>query len=346
MTTFGLFLNLGARLADDHAGVYRLALEQADAAETLGYHDAWVTEHHFIPFGVCSNALTLAGFLLGRTRRLRVGTAVTLAPQYNALQLAEQAAILDQASGGRFDFGIGRGGYAADFAAFGVDPARWDDEIGETIQVCLDAWTRPSVEGRGRWHRFAPVALTPRPLSSPHPPLFAATATGASLETAAAHGLPLLHYFATPPDARVKVETAYAELRGGPPASPHVHALIVVVTDDEAGDRERLREALTAAFIDGDHPAVPQSQGRRAHGDRAELARAVAEAAIVGPPHAVAERLAAFRARTGAERLLLYMEAIGDRGRTLRSIERFHAEVRPRLEAGTPFGSEPATGAA
>lgn len=111
MTTFGLFINTGAQTGRTHADVFALALAQAELAESLGYHDVWVTEHHFIPFGINANALTLAGFLLGRTNRLRVGTAVTLAPLYHPLQLAEQVAILDQVSGGRLDFGIGRGGY-------------------------------------------------------------------------------------------------------------------------------------------------------------------------------------------------------------------------------------------
>ena len=79
--TFGLFLNAGEMLASTHEAVFDLTLEQARLAETLGFHDVWVTEHHFIPFGINSNALTLAAFLLGQTERLRVGTAVTLAPQ-------------------------------------------------------------------------------------------------------------------------------------------------------------------------------------------------------------------------------------------------------------------------
>lgn len=173
--TFGLFLNAGAQIGADHRAVFDLVLAEAELAERLGYRDVWVTEHHFIDFGVNANALTLAGFLLGRTQRLRVGTAVTLAPLYHPVQLAEQAAILDQASGGRFDFGLGRGGYRRDFEVFDIDIARWDDEIENTARVLIDAWTGESVASVSRWNEFFAVRVTPRPYTQPHVPLFMAT---------------------------------------------------------------------------------------------------------------------------------------------------------------------------
>jgi alkanesulfonate monooxygenase SsuD/methylene tetrahydromethanopterin reductase-like flavin-dependent oxidoreductase (luciferase family) len=149
-TSFGLFLNCGGEAPGrSHDAVFELALAEADLAERLGYRDLWVTEHHFIPFGVNPSALAMASYLLGRTRWLRVGTAVTLAPLYHPLQLAEQAALLDQLSGGRFDFGIGRGGYLRDFVEFGIDLTRWDREES-TLDALADAWASTS-------------ELTPRP---------------------------------------------------------------------------------------------------------------------------------------------------------------------------------------
>lgn len=336
--SYGLFLNAGALLGADHRAVFDLTAEQALLAERLGYRDVWVTEHHFIDFGINPSALTLAAFLLGRTTRLRVGTAVTLAPLYHPVQLAEQAALLDQASGGRFDFGIGRGGYLRDFQVLGIDPARWDDEIDHTVRVALDAWTKETVEAHGRWHDFTPVRVNPRPLTSPHPPLFLATSTPASVALAARHGLPLLHYFATPPEARVKVEAAYEAARPADVApAEHVHALIVCVHDDEAEARARLTAALTRSFTDGDHPSVPQAANRHVGPDgkpyeRAAMAAHVAAASPVGPPARVAEQIAAFSAGTGARRLVLYMEAVGDAAMTRASIERFAREVRPLLD--------------
>lgn len=335
MTTFGLFINTGAQTGRTHADVFALALAQAELAESLGYHDVWVTEHHFIPFGINANALTLAGFLLGRTNRLRVGTAVTLAPLYHPLQLAEQVAILDQVSGGRLDFGIGRGGYLREFEAFGVDTARWDDEIEASAEVLVDAWTKETAASANKWFRFAPTSLTPQPATKPHPPLFLATSTPAGIACAARHGLPLLHYWGTPVPQRLKVEDAYRAQRPDPTA--HVHALIVVVADEESVARKQLRERLGESFRDGDWPHVPQAKNRHVDAsgkpiDREVMADFIGQFAVVGPPAKVAAEIDALVETTGAIRITLYMEAIASRAAILSSIERFAREVVPRLK--------------
>ncbi len=332
---FGIFLNTGEQLGANHAEVFDFALEQADLAEILDYHDCWVTEHHFIPFGINSSALTLAGFILGRTKTLRVGTAVTLAPQYHPVQLAEQAAILDQVSGGRFDFGIGRGGYRLDFEVFDIDPARWNDEIETTARTVLDAWTKERSEGISRWATYPSVRVTPRPRSKPHPPLFLATSTPSTIELAAQRGLPLLHFWATPLEPRQKVESAYrAAQPAGAVSSDHVHALIVIVTDDETKVRGQLRDALVESFKSGDWPHVPGAKNRHIGPDgkpvaREALASHAAEAAIVGSPRVVVDKLMRFRETLGANRFVLNMECVADREITLQSIERFANAVLP-----------------
>ncbi|MEM7018265.1 MAG: LLM class flavin-dependent oxidoreductase [Pseudomonadota bacterium] len=103
--SYGIFLNMGANLGKTPEDVFQLTLEQAMLAEELGFHDLWLTEHHCIPFGINPSAITASAFLLGKTSRIRVGTAVTLSPLYHALEIAERTALLDQFSGGRFDLG-------------------------------------------------------------------------------------------------------------------------------------------------------------------------------------------------------------------------------------------------
>ena len=339
MPDFGLFLNAGAQLGGSHKEVFDLTLKQAEMAERLGYRDVWVSEHHFIPFGVNANALTLAGFLLGRTKRLRVGTAVTLAPLYHPMQLAEQVAILDQCSDGRLDFGIGRGGYLRDFEVFGIDIARWDDEIEASAELMLKAWTREEAASDGRWFDFTATPIVPRPLSRPHPPLHLATSTPKGIELAARHRLPLLHYWGTPMEARMKVEAHYTETAekcgtGGLPA--HVHALVVLVTDDEEKARAQLEHALLESFKAGDWPHVPQAKNRHVDADgkpvdRAVLAQFVAKMALVGTPERVSEGLRDMEEKTGASRFVLYMEAIAEKRAILESVERFAGEVIPLL---------------
>src|SRR2546429_839738 len=90
--------------------VYDSDVEQMLAAEALGYHSVWVAEHHFDDYDLCPAPQVLAAFLAARTRTLRLGMGVSLLPLHHPVDLAEQLAVLDVASGGRLDGGIRRGG--------------------------------------------------------------------------------------------------------------------------------------------------------------------------------------------------------------------------------------------
>ncbi len=326
--SFGLFVNCGASQGRDDAAVFELAVAQADLAERLGYARVWLTEHHFIRFGVNSSALAFAGYLLGRTQRIRVGTAVTLAPLYHPLQLAEQAALLDQLSHGRFDFGLGRGGYRRDFDAFEVDPARWGQEVERTLSALERAWAPDS-------------DLLPRPRTQPFPPLYVASTTPASLDRAARLGAPLLHYFATPLEARSKVEAAYREAAlaaGAPlPRGPHVHSFVCAVSDDAPAMRAAIREYLTHSFRAGDHPHV-EGAGNRGHvaadgtpRDNAALASGVADAALVGTPAELVRAFETLRDEHGVRNVALYVEPCGERSAVLETVSRVATEVMPHL---------------
>ncbi len=334
---FGLFLNMGANLATEQRDIFAFTLEQAELAERLGFHDLWLSEHHFIPFGLDSSALTTAGFLLGRTRRLRVGTAVVLAPLLEPIDLAERAALLDQLSGGRFDLGLGRGGYLRDYEVLGVDTKRWGEEPVRSLSTLRDLWSGDEAT-RKRVDVGDPMRVEPGPYTEGGPPLFAATSSPDGLAFAARHGIPLQHYFASPAKARVAVEAKYEEARPEDvPRPEHMHTLLVHVTEDPDRDRERLREALTVSFRGGDWPGVPEMGKRHLGADGkpigpTEMARGAAAGAIVGPPQAVVEGLGEFMETTGARRIAIYAEAIADRDATLQSIERFAKDVAPQLQ--------------
>jgi alkanesulfonate monooxygenase SsuD/methylene tetrahydromethanopterin reductase-like flavin-dependent oxidoreductase (luciferase family) len=339
--TFGVFLNLGAQLGPTPEAVFDLTRRQALAADDLGYHDLWLTEHHFIPFGINPSALTSAAFLLGLTRRLRVGTAVTLSPLHHPVDLAERTSLLDQWSGGRFDLGIGRGGYLRDYEILGIATNRWDTEPETTADTLIDIW-RNSADAHADDGLADVVAIEPPPRTRPHPPLFLGTSTAKGIACAARHSLALQHYFASPIQARLDVEAQYAKLHSelhGDDAEPtpdHLHTLIVVVADNEARARQQLTAALTESFIAGHHPVVPQAPERHVGPDgqpldRAALAGYVAQGAIVGSPTAVVDALGTFITETGARRLGLYHEATADPHLTLSSLERFATDVAPQL---------------
>lgn len=314
---------MGAALGSTPADVFDLTVRQAVLAEQLDYEHLWVTEHHFIRFGINPSALTAAAFLLGRTTRVTVGTSVVLSPLCHPVDLAERTALLDQFSGGRFALGLGRGGYRRDYELLDVDFTRWDSEPHSSAQQLIDLWS-----GTGE--------LQPTPRTAPHPPLLLATSSPPGLAVAVKHGLALQHYFATPADARRQLEDRYRELRGeATPEPDHLHTLIAIV-DGRRDARERLAAALRVSFREGDHPHVPQATNRHVDKDGNELqpgdmADAVAAGAIIGSAAQVTDELGAFIEQTGARRLAIFHEAIGDPRVTLASLEEFAAEVRPQL---------------
>ena len=134
---FGLFGSAQARrpeptaeLTDSSQG-FREWIENNVEAEALGFHSTFVVEHHFTGFGQVSASLNLLTWLGARTSTLRLGTAVLVLPWHNPVLLAEQAATLDLLSGGRLDFGIGKGYRYNEFAGFCVDMEEADATVIE-----------------------------------------------------------------------------------------------------------------------------------------------------------------------------------------------------------------------
>lgn len=99
---------------------YAQALERVSEADRLGLGSVWLSEHHMWEDGYLPQPLTFAAAIAQRTRRLRIGTSVLLAPLRRPLDIAEQAAIVDLVSGGRLELGMGAGYCAPEFAAYGA----------------------------------------------------------------------------------------------------------------------------------------------------------------------------------------------------------------------------------
>ena len=95
-------------------------IETAVEAERLGFHSTFLVEHHFSRSGQVSTPLDLLSWVAARTTSIRVGTAVLVLPWHDPVLLAERAATLDLLSGGRLDFGVGKGYRHSEFAGFRV----------------------------------------------------------------------------------------------------------------------------------------------------------------------------------------------------------------------------------
>lgn len=192
---FGLFggakTERGAGIADSLG--YESFVEYVVEADRLGFRQLFMVEHHFTGHGQVSASMTLLAYLAAKTRTIRLGTAVVVLPWHNPVLVAEQVATLDLLSGGRIDFGVGKGYRQAEFDGFCIPIAEATERFDEALEIIRRAWTekgRFSHHGK-RWH-YDNIVVEPEPLQRPHPPLWMAAGSKDSILRAAREGYHLL----------------------------------------------------------------------------------------------------------------------------------------------------------
>ena len=172
--------------------VYETALERFAIMDAAGYDAVWLAEHHFSSFSVCPSVHMMGVMAATRTKRLRIGTAVSLAPFYNPLRLAEEVALLDVLSGGRVNWGAGRGFERSEFKAFGIPGEESASRFHETVDIVLEAWTSERLSYGGKYYSYEDVEVLPKPLQVPHPPVWMAASSVPAIEWAASKGFSIL----------------------------------------------------------------------------------------------------------------------------------------------------------
>ncbi|PYM24258.1 MAG: hypothetical protein DMD78_09490 [Candidatus Rokuibacteriota bacterium] len=167
----GIFLE-EARPGSTAVTAFQDKFDTIEAAEAWGLDGVWLGEIHFnVARSVLSSPLVLAGAIAGRTRRLRIGTAVHLLPLNHPLRIAEDVATLDHVSGGRFDFGVGRSGSPRAYDVLGVPYGESQARFAEAMDVIRQAWKGEAFSYEGEYFRFKTGPVTPTPLQRPHPPI-------------------------------------------------------------------------------------------------------------------------------------------------------------------------------
>jgi alkanesulfonate monooxygenase SsuD/methylene tetrahydromethanopterin reductase-like flavin-dependent oxidoreductase (luciferase family) len=257
---FGLFgsaqANSGA-LGPETGQGFRDWLDDNVEAEALGYASTFLVEHHFTGWNQVSATLMLLTALAMRTSTLRLGTAVIVLPWHNPVLLAEQAATLDLISGGRFDFGVGRGYRHSEFHGFQIAPEEAEARFDEAIALMTRAWTtRERFSHAGRFWHFADIVVEPPPAQRPHPPLWVAAGSAASIRRAAARGFNLiLDQYASPQALGERIRIYRAErAASGLAFSPAQVAVArqLYIARDEADKRAALarQAAYTQRTVD------------------------------------------------------------------------------------------------
>src|SRR5437899_4683939 len=210
---------------DHHVKLYRDLLEDADLAEALGFDSIWLSEHHFWFDGYCPADLAAAGALVGRTRRLGVGTAVMLLPMHSVEKVAQDAVVINRLGGGRLLLGVALGYRDAEFDGFGVqrkDRGRlMDSMLPRLAEACRSA--------------DPPVSL------------YVGVATAVAAERAGRLGLPLFADSTMSQDELREMLAAYnaaAAAAGLTPPASHALQRDVFVTEDRDRDWPQLLPEL------------------------------------------------------------------------------------------------------
>jgi alkanesulfonate monooxygenase SsuD/methylene tetrahydromethanopterin reductase-like flavin-dependent oxidoreductase (luciferase family) len=350
---FGTFFFFQAPPGHRHDEIIRRELEQIEWTEELGFDAAWLTEHHFIDYGLSVDPAALAASAATRTRRIRIGLAAAILPFHHPIRLAEQMALIDIISSGRLDVGVGRGNRPAEFAGYRVPQEQSRERFDETVAIMTRAWTEERVTFEGRFFTVPGVSVIPKPVQRPHPPLYQVCVSKDGIENTALRGWPMLNsVLFGPVDQLVANRDIYVEtLRKSGRTEAEVTALLqrwgvsrqiyVAPTDAQALEeakaaelwyQESFRRFVLPERIEDAHPSL--QPGFRAMAERLGTItweRLVAETLAFGSPDTVARHIEVMRTM-GVGQVLCWMNFGGlPQDRVRRSMELFAREVMPRF---------------
>ncbi len=193
-------------------------------AEECGFHSVWLGEHVVLFDDYASsypyardNRIPLAGesglfepltalaFMAAETSTLRLGTGICLVPQRNPVYTAKEIAAVDYLSGGRVDFGVGVGWLAEEFGALGVPFAQRGARCREYLEVIRRLWCDPISEYDGAFYTLPACRQYPKPVQTPHPPIYFGGESKAALTRVADLGQGWLGFNLTPDGAAAHI---------------------------------------------------------------------------------------------------------------------------------------------
>jgi len=350
---FGTYYFLQAPPALAHPEVVQREIEQMVWTEELGFDSIWLTEHHFIEYGLSVSPAILATAAAMKTQRVRIGLAAAILPFHDPIRLAEELAIVDILSGGRLDVGVGRGNRPVEFEGYRIPQIESRERFEETLAIMVRAWTQERFSFEGQHFTIPEVRVIPKPLQHPHPPLYIVCVSPDTIESTALRGLPMLNSILRGPiDQLVAQRDTYVKAckKGGRSdaeiagllsrwgVSRHIH---VAPTDAQARAEARdaemwyqdaLRRFLIPDNIERVHPLL--QPGFRTLAERmgpVTWEQLVDETLAIGSPDTVAGKIEDMQ-RLGVGEVLCWMNFGGlPQDQVRRSMELFAREVMPRF---------------
>jgi alkanesulfonate monooxygenase SsuD/methylene tetrahydromethanopterin reductase-like flavin-dependent oxidoreductase (luciferase family) len=168
---FGIFDHMD-RGAGTLSEFYESRLRLIEAYDRAGFNIYLVAEHHMTPLGMAPSPSVFLSAVAQRTKRLRFGPLVYTLPLYHPLRLSEEICMLDQLSGGRLEFGVGKGISPIENRFYGLDPEKAEAMFGEAFQVLMQSLAGGRLSFKGDFFNYENVPIEMEPLQKPHPPLW------------------------------------------------------------------------------------------------------------------------------------------------------------------------------
>jgi len=346
---FGMFHQFPALPGRPERDAFEEAFAQIDAAERWGLDVMWLAELHFDPQrSVLSAPLSIASAVAARTSRIRIGIAVQVLPLCHPLRLAEEGATVDQISGGRLIFGVGRSGLPRTYEDYGVSYAESRDRFGEVLDIVEQAWSLPAVSYEGKYYTFKNITVAPKPLQKPLPPIRIAAASPDTYPAVGARGLPIFinaRYgsFSEFVPEITRYRDAYAA--AGHPGRGQVFLRVpTYVADTEAQARAEAEESLMHFYREQAarlRDSLSRAGTRAIEGRAERLKRienltyeeALTGQVLIGTPDIVSERLRMLQVEIGIDGILAELNCGGliPHERVMTALRLLCEEVMPRF---------------
>ena len=341
---FGLFFQAPEAAGQTHADRYTEMFELIQLAEELGFDVAWLAELHFGgAFSLLANPLMMVPVIAQRTKRIRIGTAVTLLALQHPLSCAEQAATADVLSGGRLEFGVGRGSIPSQFHGFRVSAAENRARFDEALEIIRLAWTKDRFSYRGTFWVIEELAVVPKPIQRPHPPIRVAVHTAESFAHIGDKGWPIYSGTTTTPLPQLREYMALYRERFAAAGHTWQTEQMALMLPVYVGDPEAMRPGVHKYYKNlqtifsqipasyGDHlPRLKMIDENVANLPFEKFCR---DQGVFGDTAEVIDRLQAARDDFGLSQIICWFDQgnMLPRAEAERTMRRFAEQVMPKL---------------
>ena len=189
---FGVFLEFPVSNGGTQRDAFQESFALVDEAERLGVDSVWLPEYHFNSGRVLSAPMTTASAIAARTERIRIGLGVQCLPLGHPVRMAEEAATVDLISGGRLEFGVGRGTFPNVHEGYNVPCSDSRGRFEEFLEVIFKAWTTDRFSFDGEFYSCQDLIVEPKPLQQPHPPIRVGVTSAESFPIVGRMGYPIM----------------------------------------------------------------------------------------------------------------------------------------------------------